>query len=129
MKAIKNPNKNIFKNYHGKYTIRIVRKDQWGDTREIRRVINGGIKEARKERDSMLIQMQATGFFKPMKPMTRYDTSRVVTKEQFLIAISGTKFKTLQQIGNELGISRERVRQLLHKYNMTKVPSRKKKVG
>ena len=73
--------------------------------------------------------MQAHGFFKPMKPMTRYDTSRVVTKEQFLIAISGTKFKTLQQIGNELGISRERVRQLLHKYNMTKVPSRKKKVG
>tara|TARA_R110000824_G_scaffold212042_1_gene398276 strand:- start:1991 stop:2368 length:378 start_codon:yes stop_codon:yes gene_type:complete len=119
MIAIKNPNKNIGIR-HKKYHIRITTIDKWGDKREIWRAVDGGIKEARKERDSLLIQMQSPDFFKPLGSAGA-GIPISVTREQFLATISGTKFKSLRQIGNELGISRETARKLLRVYNVTKI--------
>tara|TARA_B100000029_G_scaffold494237_1_gene557707 strand:+ start:235 stop:810 length:576 start_codon:yes stop_codon:yes gene_type:complete len=62
----------------------------------------------------------------------RFDTSKKstrgqkqkITHEQLVEAVSGDTYRTLQSIGDEFGVTRERVRQLLNKYNLTQAPAR-----
>ena len=49
-----------------------------------------------------------------------------VTYAALVKAVSGNEYRTLQSIGNEVGVTRERVRQLLIKYGLVDVPVRQK---
>ncbi len=46
--------------------------------------------------------------------------------EDFYKAIGGTEYRTLKAIANDLGVSKERVRQVLKERALTRIPSRRK---
>ena len=46
--------------------------------------------------------------------------------DDFYKAIGGTEYRTLQAIANDLGVTRERVRQILKERALTHIPSRRK---
>ena len=119
LKALKHANRNIGKRFD-KYHIRIVRNDQWGERREIWRAVEGDLKDARGLRDILERKIKESNFFKHKKSKQKEG----VKYSDFLAAISGNEYKTLQAIGDELNLSRERVRQLLVKHGMTDVPCR-----
>ena len=50
----------------------------------------------------------------------------MITYEQLAKAVSGTEYRTLQSIGDDLGVTRERIRQLLNKHNLVNVSARQK---
>jgi len=117
-KALKHANRSIGKRY-GKYHIRLITNDQWGDKREIWRAVDGGLKDARRLRDELERKMKDPNFFKQ-----KAKQKESIKHSDFLAAISGNEYRTLQAIGDELNLSRERVRQLLAKHGMTDVPCR-----
>ena len=49
-----------------------------------------------------------------------------VTHAQLVKAVSGKEYRTLQSIGDEFGVTRERIRQLLNKHGLANVPARQK---
>jgi hypothetical protein len=52
--------------------------------------------------------------------------NRKVTYTALVKAVSGNEYRTLQSVGDEFGVTRERVRQLLIKHRLSDVPSRQK---
>lgn len=52
--------------------------------------------------------------------------NRKVTHTALVKAVSGNEYRTLQSVGDELGVTRERVRQLLMKHGLSDVPARQK---
>jgi len=51
---------------------------------------------------------------------------RKIIMDDFYKAIGGTEYRTLQAIANDLGVTRERVRQILKERALTHIPSRRK---
>ena len=49
-----------------------------------------------------------------------------VTVDQLLYAMSGEEYKTLQTLGDELGVTKEGVRQLIKRHNLEDTPSRQR---
>lgn len=50
----------------------------------------------------------------------------MISYEQLAKAVSGNEYRTLQSIGNDFGVTRERIRQLLNQHNLTDVVARQK---
>tara|TARA_R110002020_G_C15760174_1_gene727030 strand:- start:40 stop:519 length:480 start_codon:yes stop_codon:yes gene_type:complete len=51
---------------------------------------------------------------------------RKVTYEKLVKAVSGAEYRTLQSIGDEFGLTRERIRQLINENNLRTAPARQK---
>jgi len=47
-----------------------------------------------------------------------------ITYERLVKAVSGAEYRTLQSIGDEFGLTRERIRQLINKHNLHTAPAR-----
>jgi len=50
----------------------------------------------------------------------------MISYEQLAKAVSGNEYRTLQSIGNDFGVTRERIRQLLNQHNLTDVKARQR---
>jgi len=47
-----------------------------------------------------------------------------ITYMKLVRAVSGQEYRTLQSIGNEFGVTRERIRQLINQHNLRTAPAR-----
>ena len=51
-------------------------------------------------------------------------STQKVTYEKLVKAVSGAEYRTLQSIGDEFGLTRERIRQLINKHDLRTAPAR-----